>query len=162
MSKAPPINCYANNKRVCDRANLMATEIAVTLEKAEWQRIEEEITCSICGDLFTDPKTIPCLHTFCKQCIEKSIESLETGTSVVFSCPLCRAPQPLPQDERERFTTNYTINRLLEIFGKREAGKSLALSEIKCGTCEEELPAVTWCIECENSLCQNCDDMHKK
>ena len=141
----------------------MATDMAVTSEKGEgeWKKIEEEITCSICGDLFTDPKTIPCLHTFCKQCIEKIIESnklLETGSTV--GCPLCHAS--LPQDEGVQFTTNYTINRLLEIFGKREAGKSLALSEIKCGTCEEELPAVTWCIDCENSLCQNCDDMHKK
>ena len=140
----------------------MASEGGVPVDKVEWQRIEDDITCSVCGDLFTDPKTIPCLHTFCKQCIEKSIESnklLETNGTVV-CCPLCRAQ--LPRDETAAFATNYTINRLLEIFGKREAGKSLALSEIKCGTCEEELPAITWCIECENSLCQDCNAMHKK
>ena len=54
-------------------------------EEKEWQQIEEEITCSICGDLFTDPKTIPCLHTFCKQCIEKSIESNKKMASIVWS-----------------------------------------------------------------------------
>ena len=56
------------------------------LEK-EWKQIEEEITCSICRDLFTDPKTIPCLHMFCKQCIEQSIESSKKMASTVI-CPL--------------------------------------------------------------------------
>ena len=94
----------------------------------EWQQIEEEITCSICGDLFTDPKTIPCLHTFCKQCIEKSIQSNKKMASVV-CCPLCRTP--LPRNDISSVPTNFTINRLVEIFGKRkEGGKSSALKEL--------------------------------
>ena len=126
----------------------------------EWQQIEEEITCSICGDLFTDPKTIPCLHTFCKQCIDKSIESNKKMASAI-CCPLCRAP--LPRDDLSSVPTNFTINRLVEIFGKRkEAGESFALREIKCSTCEDDLPAVTWCIECENSLCEQCNDAHQR
>ena len=31
----------------------------------DWQQIEEEITCSISGDPFIDPKTMSCLHMFC-------------------------------------------------------------------------------------------------
>ena len=137
----------------------MASGGAVPVEK-EWQQIEEEITCSICGDLFTDPKTIPCLHTFCKQCIEKSIESNKKMASIV-CCPLCRTP--LAQDDISSVPTNFTINRLVEIFGKRkEAGKSLAPKEMKCSNCEEGLPAITWCVECENSLCKHCNYAHQK
>ena len=122
----------------------------------EWQQIEEEITCSICGDLFTDPKTIPCLHTFCKQCIEKSIESNKKMASIV-CCPLCRAP--LPRDDMSSVPTNFTINRLVEIFGKRKnTGKIL---QMKCDNCENESPAITWCAECETSLCQQCNNTHK-
>ena len=136
----------------------MASDSQVPVEK-EWKQIEEEITCSICGDLFTDPKTIPCLHTFCKQCIEKSIESNKKMASIV-CCPLCRAP--LPRDDMSSVPTNFTINRLVEIFGKRkEGGKSLALKEIKCSSCERSLPAITWCTECENSLCEQCNDAHQ-
>ena len=137
----------------------MASGGGVPVEK-EWQQIEEEITCSICGDLFTDPKTIPCLHTFCKQCIEKSIESNKKMASIV-CCPLCRTP--LARDDISSVPTNFTINRFVEIFGMRKkAGKSLALKEIKCSSCEDGLPAVTWCIECENCLCEFCDDAHKR
>ena len=58
--------------------------------------------------------------------------------------------------------TNFTINRLVEIFGKRKkAGKSLALKEIKCSNCERDLPAFTWCIECENTFCEQCNDAHQ-
>ena len=137
----------------------MASGGAAPVEK-EWQQIEEEITCSICGDLFTDPKTIPCLHTFCKQCIEKSIESNKKMASIV-CCPLCRTP--LPRDDMSSVPTNFTINRLVEIFGKRkEAGESLAPRETKCSSCEEGLPAITWCIDCESSLCEHCNDAHQK
>ena len=134
----------------------MASGGTVPVEK-EWQQIEEEITCSICGDLFTDPKTIPCLHTFCKRCIEKSIESNKKMASIV-CCPLCRAP--LPRDDISSVPTNFTINRLVEIFGKRkEAGKSL---QITCGNCGENgSPAITWCVDCETSLCQQCNHAHK-
>ena len=127
----------------------------------EWLQIEEEITCSICGDLFADPKTISCLHTFCKQCIEKSIESNKRMVSIV-CCPLCR--KPLAREDISSVPTNFTINRLVEIFGKRKeaAGKSLAPKELGCGSCEEGSPAVMWCIECENSLCKCCNDAHQR
>ena len=138
----------------------MASGGTIPVEK-EWQQIEEEITCSICGDLITDPKTIPCLHTFCKRCIEKSMEMNKKMASIV-CCPLCRAP--LPRDDMSSVPTNYTINRLVEIFGKRkEAGISdSAHKEIKCGSCENGLPAVMWCIECESSCCVGCNVVHKR
>ena len=128
----------------------MASGDTLPAEK-EWLEIEEEITCSICGDLFTDPKTISCLHTFCKQCIERSIESNKRMASII-CCPLCRTP--LPTEDISSVPTNFTINRLVEIFGKRkEAGKSLAPTELTrelmCGSCENGSSAVTWCIECE-------------
>ncbi|XP_065883185.1 E3 ubiquitin-protein ligase TRIM71-like [Dysidea avara] len=123
-------------------------------DEKEWQQIEEEITCSICGDLFTDPKTIPCLHTFCKRCIERSIESNKKMANVV-CCPLCRAP--LPKDE---FPTNFTINRLVEIYGKRQKSGEASV-ETKCGNCEENA-AITWCVECEDPLCHDCTEAHKK
>jgi len=74
-------------------------------------------------------------------------------------CPLCRAL--LPPDEVASVPTNFTINRLVEIFGKRnESVRGSTL--LKCGECEEEATAVTWCIECDNPLCHSCNKFHSK
>ncbi|XP_065889182.1 E3 ubiquitin-protein ligase TRIM71-like [Dysidea avara] len=126
--------------------------------ETEWRQIEEEITCSICGDIFTDPKTIPCLHTFCKRCIERSIES-NKKMAVIVCCPLCRTP--LPQDGIASIPTNFTICRLVEIYGKRKESGQISVT-MKCGKCEEDAPAITWCLDCEEALCQDCNEFHRK
>jgi len=127
----------------------------------EWQQIKEEITCSICGELFTDPKTIPCLHTFCKRCIERSIESNKKMATVV-CCPLCRVPLSRDQVDLTSIPTNFTINRLVEIFGKRKQIEGQKFILMKCGKCVEDATAVTWCIDCDNPLCLSCNEFHSK
>ena len=64
------------------------------------------MTCSICGELFTDLKIVPCLHTFCKFCLEKCIEiNKKLGSEVC--CPLCHAR--LLIDDVDLIPTNFTI-----------------------------------------------------
>ncbi|XP_017296890.1 E3 ubiquitin-protein ligase TRIM39 isoform X2 [Kryptolebias marmoratus] len=46
---------------------------------------EQELTCSICLDLFTDPVSTPCGHNFCQACIGGYWAS-----SPVCTCPLCK------------------------------------------------------------------------
>ena len=33
--------------------------------------LDEQLTCNVCLDQYTNPKTLPCLHSFCLKCIEK-------------------------------------------------------------------------------------------
>ncbi|XP_065889127.1 proto-oncogene tyrosine-protein kinase Src-like isoform X2 [Dysidea avara] len=127
----------------------------------EWKKIKEEMTCSICGDLFTDPKTIPCLHTFCKVCLEKSIEMNKRLASEV-CCPLCRAK--LPQDDVDLIPTNFTTNHLVEIYAERRkvVVDHEMLTGTGCGKCKEDSPAIMWCDECETLLCYDCNEIHRK
>ena len=37
------------------------------------KRFNEELTCSICLDRFSNPKVLPCLHSFCKTCLSDVI-----------------------------------------------------------------------------------------
>lgn len=46
---------------------------------------EQELTCSICLDLFNDPVSTPCGHNFCQACIGGYWAS-----SSVCTCPLCK------------------------------------------------------------------------
>ncbi|KAL0189515.1 hypothetical protein M9458_016614, partial [Cirrhinus mrigala] len=40
--------------------------------------LAEELQCSVCLDVFTDPVSTPCGHNFCKNCLNHCI------------CPLCK------------------------------------------------------------------------
>lgn len=54
------------------------------------EKMKDEITCSICRDIFVDPKQLPgCLHTFCNECVMRIFQRNDTLTA---ECPLCRAP----------------------------------------------------------------------
>ncbi|XP_055957740.1 E3 ubiquitin-protein ligase rnf8-like [Patella vulgata] len=35
------------------------------------------LTCSICYEVFTEPKTLPCLHSFCEKCLSDYIFSFD-------------------------------------------------------------------------------------
>ena len=129
----------------------------------EWQQIQEEITCSICSDIFCDPKTIPCLHTFCKECLERSIVA-NKKMGIASCCPLCRAT--LPENDLN-VPTNFRIKRFIEIFRKRTASSNVdshpSIEAVHgCGKCEKDLLAVTWCVDCQVSLCSSCDEIHTK
>ena len=123
----------------------------------EWKQIEEEITCSICSDIFDEPKTLPCLHTFCKKCIQFCVETVERSNKNQHACPLCRLP--FAKDKLASTPTNFVIIRLIEIFdNKRKRGKE----EVRCGECEEGGAACMWCVECEKGLCKECHRAHTR
>lgn len=46
---------------------------------------EEQVHCSICLDVFTNPVSIPCGHNFCQSCIIGYWK-----TSPLYQCPMCK------------------------------------------------------------------------
>uniref|UniRef100_A0A672QFK7 RING-type domain-containing protein n=1 Tax=Sinocyclocheilus grahami TaxID=75366 RepID=A0A672QFK7_SINGR len=47
--------------------------------------LAEELHCSICLDVFTDPVSTPCGHNFCKSCLSQCWDSSQTC-----KCPYCK------------------------------------------------------------------------
>ena len=125
----------------------------------EWKQIKDEITCSICGELFKKPKTLPCLHTFCKECIQTSLDTAERMKGQK-TCPLCRSP--VPKDGIASIPTNFAINRLIEIFNSRRTRDDN--HAVKCDECDSEDGAVAcmWCVDCEKGLCEECFKPHTR
>ena len=130
----------------------------VGTDNKEWDEVEEEVTCSICKEIFTEPKTISCLHTFCEACIKLTIGgNKRLGNKNC--CPICRTEFP---EDATKILVNFSIKRLIEIFRKRKESMQQSRSEIKCGECTMNAPAIVWCVDCENFQCQNCHQLHER
>ena len=52
------------------------------------EKVNEQLTCAVCMEQFKEPKVLPCLHTYCKQCLEKLVKKQEADH--VITCPECR------------------------------------------------------------------------
>ncbi|XP_059184654.1 E3 ubiquitin-protein ligase TRIM39-like [Centropristis striata] len=66
---------------------------------------DEQFLCSICLDVFTNPSTTPCGHSFCMACISKYWDG-----SKVCQCPLCKTTyQKRPNLQINRTLREITI-----------------------------------------------------
>lgn len=46
----------------------------------------ESVTCAICTDVFEDPRTLTCSHSFCSHCLTEFRQRERTNEF----CPICR------------------------------------------------------------------------
>jgi len=52
-------------------------------------------TCSICQDELKDPRLLPCIHSFCLECLEQYCADKLPGDDV--PCPECRNEFSVPK-----------------------------------------------------------------
>ncbi|XP_066565121.1 E3 ubiquitin-protein ligase rnf168 isoform X2 [Amia ocellicauda] len=51
---------------------------------AEEELSQADYNCTICLEIFVEPVTLPCSHTFCKACFQQTVDKAN------LCCPLCR------------------------------------------------------------------------
>ena len=56
-------------------------------------------TCSICMSPYEDPRSLPCLHTFCEGCLRDYTETRGFAEVGSFPCPQCRNETTIPHGE---------------------------------------------------------------
>ena len=44
-----------------------------TVTEQALRKLEDQLTCGICLDSYTEPKLLQCFHVFCKQCLERLV-----------------------------------------------------------------------------------------
>ncbi|KAJ7997473.1 hypothetical protein DPEC_G00229380 [Dallia pectoralis] len=74
--------------------------------------LSDHLLCSICTDVFTDPVSLSCQHTFCRDCLTESLKASQK------QCPLCRNPV-----KENHFKVNRIIKDIVkELQRSKEAG----------------------------------------
>ena len=53
------------------------------------ERLGKHLECAVCLEQYTEPKVLPCLHSFCKRCLHGLLT--REGTECKISCPTCRS-----------------------------------------------------------------------
>nr|XP_022320902.1 tripartite motif-containing protein 2-like [Crassostrea virginica] len=66
------------------------------------------LSCSICMEHFKKPKALPCLHTFCEDCLRDYIVSRFESVGH-FPCPICRQLVYIPPNGVYGFPDNHFI-----------------------------------------------------
>ncbi|XP_070571851.1 E3 ubiquitin-protein ligase TRIM71-like [Ptychodera flava] len=115
---------------------------------------EDFLCCTICLEQFKTPKILPCLHTFCEQCLVTLVEKTDA-----LNCPECRQQHQLPVGGVPAIKGNFFMNNMVEIFKQRL--ESVQGAEIKCEGCEENT-ASHRCMECKQYFCRSCTKVHTK
>uniref|UniRef100_A0A8C5PZ77 Uncharacterized protein n=1 Tax=Leptobrachium leishanense TaxID=445787 RepID=A0A8C5PZ77_9ANUR len=117
--------------------------------------LRDELTCSICLSIYTDPVTLTCGHSFCRTCIEEVLDTQER--SGVYTCPECRAEL----EERPSLEKNRKLSNIAESFQSSHPEKEEVL--VFCTYCiQSPVPAAKTCLLCEASMCENHLRVHSK
>ncbi|XP_067673004.1 E3 ubiquitin-protein ligase TRIM36-like isoform X2 [Haliotis asinina] len=127
------------------------------------------LTCSICFEMYTDPCTLRCDHTFCRKCVTSYIQTRPDAVqSKTIPCSCCRQDTNVPDPSRPVEEWAGQIKASIVIQGLVDTYRSeVAVQETPstcCTICQqlgETTPGVLWCAECEVDLCDKCVKTHR-
>ena len=78
-------------------------------------KMESYLKCNICLEELHDPRTLPCLHSFCKCCLKKFVQG-QGKIIEKFNCPKCSTEFQLKERQQvEEMTRDNVIGNMLEV-----------------------------------------------
>eukprot|EP00731_Ephydatia_muelleri_P009356 Em0004g1694a len=123
-------------------------------------QIPPHFTCWLCYKPYKEPRILPCLHSFCGQCLHKEIE--RSGTKQNMECPTCQRSITIPEGGVNAIPQNLHLGFEVEV--ARYMSKIDSDGEKSCDACIDGStgPAVVFCCTCHHLLCKLCHDNHKR
>ncbi|XP_067652631.1 E3 ubiquitin-protein ligase TRIM56-like [Haliotis asinina] len=131
------------------------------------QKLQEHfLTCTICTEVFDNPCTLVCYHTFCRKCVVKYTKTKpEAIGAKSLLCPFCSKMTTVTSPERpidewaDDVKPSFVIQGLLDTFGPG------CKDTMNCTCCHREgetTPATVWCPLCNDALCDACARAHSR
>ncbi|XP_036938354.1 E3 ubiquitin-protein ligase TRIM39-like [Acanthopagrus latus] len=106
-------------------------------------RLEEDLCCPVCHDVFREPVVLSCSHSFCKDCLQSWWTERRTR-----ECPVCerRSSEEIPP-------VNLVLKKLCETFLQDRDQRA---SEDLCSRHSEKLKL--FCLDHQQPVCLVCRD----
>ncbi|XP_078147548.1 E3 ubiquitin-protein ligase TRIM35-like [Centroberyx gerrardi] len=111
-------------------------------------RSEEDLSCSVCHDVFKDPVLLSCSHSFCKACLQSWWTE-----KLIHDCPLCKR-----RSSKDEPPCNLVLKNLCESFLLERDQRASAGSELLCSLHSEKLKL--FCLDHQQTVCVVC--LHSK
>ena len=117
-------------------------------------KLEEQLTCPVCLDLYTNPKILPCHHSLYQECLEGLPQEREAmGDTYYLSCPTCRQRTEVPREGVGAFPVAFTLNNLKEITQSLKK-KASNPQQVTCN--DHDKPLEVFCETCKTIICFHC------
>ena len=117
--------------------------------------LKEEVTCSVCIQLYTNPKQLPCLHIFCLECLNNLARTSTRYGKI--KCPICQAEVAVPETgTMEALPSCFYVKNLLDTLAIKECNTS----KVTCGNCDEKRDEASYCFHCGKFWCKDCLNAH--
>ena len=121
--------------------------------------LSKEAECPLCLETVNNPKTLPCLHSFCLEWLDKHAGFARRQLQATIKCPVCQASFQIPEgDSFKNLPTSYHLNRLVDVLALNDSGAQAQ----KCVSCDENNTASSYCFVCQSFLCTPCFEAHQR
>uniref|UniRef100_A0A671U659 Tripartite motif containing 35-12 n=1 Tax=Sparus aurata TaxID=8175 RepID=A0A671U659_SPAAU len=110
-------------------------------------RLEEDLCCPVCHDVFREPVVLSCSHSFCKDCLQSWWTERQTR-----ECPVCKR-----RSSRDHPPVSLTLKNLCETFSQERDQRA---SEHLCSLHSEKLKF--FCLDHQFRPINEAARQHKK
>ena len=138
--------------------------LAESMAERILKKVEDELTCPICLETFTDPKLLQCFHVYCRACLVKLLARDQDQQRL--TCPTCRQLTSIPDSGVSGLQSAFHINHLLDIMREREESGADSDSTSMAASSEKSAPLCCevhtqhkvelYCNTCDILLCYKC------
>ena len=128
------------------------------------KEVNDVTECPICLQTMTNPKILPCIHTFCMKCLQQYGGTVQPTTpNGDLNCPLCRSPFTVVDGDYSLLPNNYFVEKLISA---KKSTSDEYMSGKSCDVClavdrSKSAQAEMYCMDCLEYMCDQCSTIHK-
>ncbi|XP_068727755.1 E3 ubiquitin-protein ligase TRIM71-like [Montipora capricornis] len=124
-----------------------------------FKNLKKEAECPLCIETVKNPKTLPCLHSFCLECLDRHANFARRQLKATIKCPVCQTSFQIPETYTfENLPSSFHLNRLVDVLALEDA----SVQSQRCNSCDENNTATCYCFVCQDFLCASCFEAHQR
>ena len=121
--------------------------------------LKKEAECPLCIEIVKNPTTLPCLHSFCLECLDRHANFARRQLKATIKCPVCQTLFQIPEtDTFENLPSSFHLNRLVDVLALEDG----SVQSQRCNSCDENNTATCYCFVCQDFLCASCFEAHQR